>query len=60
MSVLWGKVGIDWTQCDLDSHGKAWMQAREDFVRDNERQPIEAGDFSAIARRAEKIRKGEL
>jgi hypothetical protein len=48
---------IDWTQCNIDAHGRAWMTARAAFVRDMEREPKDMNDFSAIARRSEIIRK---
>ena len=50
---------IDWTQTDLVSHQTAWDQAKADFIRDMGHAPACSADISAIARRAEAIRKGE-
>jgi hypothetical protein len=50
---------IDWTECDLNAHGRAWMTAREEFTARERREPVTSADMSAIAQRAEKIRRGK-
>ena len=63
MTFPWNRATVktlDWTQLDLDAHGRAWMLAREEFERSMGHAPATTSDLSAIARRAEAIRKGEL
>lgn len=44
----------------IQSHRIAYERAKRDFIEANEREPLSLGEYSAVIRRAEAIRKGEL
>lgn len=51
---------VAWSTVNIPSHREAYDKAKRDFIECNERDPQTNADFSAILRRAEAIRRGEL
>lgn len=51
---------VAWESINIPSHRAAYDEAKRDFIECNERDPQTSADFSAILRRAEAIRRGQL